>query len=148
LTPPSRRDRAALYAKLYSVADVSYGANQRVADFLRARIPPADPIFIWGFEPIIYELSERRPASRYIYDVPQRVEWAREGARRTLLADLDAHPPRAIVVEHRDVFPQVTGDSIDSADTLKEFPELMSRISEHYRLDTSIEDFDIYLAER
>ena len=137
--------REELDAKLYSVADVSYGANRRVAEFLRRELAPTDFAFIWGFEPIIYDMSERRPASRYIYNVPQRVAWAKEHTRELLMADLDARPPKAIVVEHRDVFPVVTGDAFDSADTLKRFPALAARINDNYALATTIEDFDVYM---
>jgi hypothetical protein len=48
-------------------------------------------------------------------------------------------------VEHRDVFPVVTGDTLDSADTLKTFPALAARINDRYALSTTIEDFDVYL---
>jgi hypothetical protein len=137
--------RAELDATLYSVADVSYGANRKVADFLRHALRPDELAFIWGFEPIIYDMADRRPASRYIYNVPQRVAWAKESTRATLMADLDARPPKAIVVEHRDVFPVVTGDALDSADTLKKFPALAERINERYALVTTIEDFDVYI---
>ncbi|HKQ70538.1 MAG TPA: glycosyltransferase family 39 protein [Polyangiaceae bacterium] len=139
--------RDELDAKLYSVADVSYGANRLVAEHLRARLGSSDLVFIWGFEPIIYDLSERRPASRYIYDVPQRVSWFKDEARADLMSELDLHPPKAIVVEHRDVFPVVTGDVIDSADTLQKFPALSARLRERYELETTIEDFDVYLAK-
>jgi len=141
----SEMTREELDASLYSVADVSYGANRRVAEFLRRELAPTDFAFIWGFEPIIYDMSERRPASRYIYNVPQRVAWAKEATRAILIAELDARPPRAIVVEHRDVFPVVTGDAFDSADTLKRFPALAARINDDYALTTTIEDFDLYL---
>jgi hypothetical protein len=137
--------REELDATLYSVADVSYGANRRVAEFLRRELAPDDLAFIWGFEPIIYDMAQRRPASRYIYNVPQRVAWAKEQTRLRLMHDLDARPPKAIVVEHRDVFPVVTGDALDSADTLKRFPALAARIDDRYTLATTIEDFDVYL---
>ncbi len=144
LSDVSREDHD---AALYSVADVSYGANRRVAEYLRGELTPGDFLYIWGFEPVIYEMSGLRPASRYIYNVPQRVAWAKEATRARLIADLDARPPKAIVVEHRDVFPAVTGDAIDSADTLKKFPALAERIRDHYALATTIEDFDVYLLE-
>ncbi|MET0592684.1 MAG: hypothetical protein ABW133_08295 [Polyangiaceae bacterium] len=137
--------RAELDAQLYSVADVSYGANRRVADFLKNELTPDEFAFVWGFEPIIYDMAERRPATRYIYNVPQRVAWAKDATREQLMADLDLRPPKAIVVEHRDVFPVVTGDALDSADTLKKFPALDARINDRYSLATKIEDFDIYL---
>jgi hypothetical protein len=94
---------------------------------------------------MIYDMAERRSATRFIYNVPQRVAWYRDRARAELMADLDRRPPKAIVVEHRDVFPAVTGDAIDSADTLRKFPALDARIREAYDLVTTIEDFDVYL---
>jgi hypothetical protein len=141
----SSMTRDELDGRLYSVADVSYDADRRVAEFLRRELSPDELAFVWGFEPMIYDMSERRPATRYIYNVPQRVAWFKDGARTALLADLDLHPPKAIVVEHRDVFPAVTGDAIDSADTLKRFPALDGRIRDEYDLVTTIEDFDVYL---
>jgi hypothetical protein len=138
-------DRRALDAKLYSVADVNIDANRKVADLLRARVPSDQPVFIWGFEPHIYDMADRRPASRYVYDVPQRVEWAKDASRRTLMEDLARTKPAAIVVEHRDVFPAVTGDAIDSADVLPGFPALRDLIANEYRFETKIEDFDVYL---
>jgi hypothetical protein len=140
----SPRDQAG-HDRLASVADVNAGANREVAAFLRARVPADRKVFVWGFEPVIYDLADRSPATRYLYDVPQRVAWAKEKERATLMRDLDAGRPAAIVVERRDVFPMVTGDAIDSADTLKEFPALRDRLAERYDRATTIEDFDVYL---
>jgi hypothetical protein len=131
--------------KLYSAADVSYGADRKVADYLRQHLAPEQSVYIWGFEPMIYDMSDRRPASRYIYDVPQRVAWSRDAARGELMTDLIAHPPGAVVIEHRDVFPAVTGDAIDSADSLRSFSAFSAWLRDRYDLAVAIEDFDIYL---
>lgn len=138
------RDQDAI-DRLASVADVNAKANREVAALLRARVPADRKVFVWGFEPVIYDLADRDPATRYLYDVPQRVSWAKHKERDTLMRDLDAGRPAAIVVEHRDVFPMVTGDAIDSADTLKEFPALRDRLAQRYELASTIEDFDVYL---
>jgi hypothetical protein len=119
-----------------------------VASFLHDRVPEGRPVLVWGFEPVIYDLAERRPATRYLYDVPQRVAWAKAREREILMGDLGASPPAAIVVEHRDVFPVVTGDAIDSADTLRDFPALAELIASRYALTATIEDFDVYLEQR
>ena len=139
-------DKASLDAQLYSVADVSNEENRRVASLLRAMLKPSDRVFIWGFEPHIHALSERRPASRYIYNVPQRVAWARDEARATLMRELRATPPAAIVVERGDVFPMVTGDHLDSARALDEFSELAAFVEGDYELAAQIGDFDVYFA--
>ena len=100
---------------------------------------------MWGFEPILYDLSGRAPSSKYIYNVAQRVAWAKGPAREELMRELKERPPAAIIVEHNDVFPMVTGDPIDSADTLKGFDALRSLIEDRYTLEAKIEDFDVYL---
>jgi hypothetical protein len=141
----SPRDARAVDA-LASVADVDAAENRAVAEALRARVPAGEPVFVWGFEPVIYDLADRDPATRYLYDVPQRVAWAKAKERATLMLDLGARRPRAIVVERRDVFPMVTGDAIDSADTLPGFPELEGLLAGGYRREESIGDFDLYLA--
>ena len=140
----SPRDQAAL-DRLASVADVNAAANREVGEFLKAHVPADRTVFVWGFEPVIYDLAERAPASRYLYDVPQRVAWAQDRERDILMGDLFVGRPAAIVVEHRDVFPVVTGDAIDSADRLRDFPGLSWLIATKYALATTIEDFDVYL---
>jgi len=139
--------RTSLLDSLGSVADVNAHANRSVAMWLADHLPAGTPVYVWGFEPVIYALSGHPSASRYIYNVPQRVPWSRETSRPILLQELTAHPPSAIVVEHRDVFPVVTGDRLDSAAALAAFPELTNFLSTRYRLATSIEDFDVYVTE-
>lgn len=140
----SPRDQAAI-DQMASVADVNAVANRAAADFVRARTPEGKPILVWGFEPVIYDLADRPFSSRYIYNVAQRVAWAKAPAREVLMRDLAARPPAAIIVERHDVFPMVTGDAIDSADTLHDFHALRDLILDRYQLAASIEDLDIYL---
>lgn len=131
--------------RLASVADVNAAANRAVAVFLRDHVPPDRTVFVWGFEPVIYDLADRTPSTRYLYDVPQRVAWAKEAERATLMKDLQASHPAAVVVERRDVFPMVTGDAIDSNDTLQEFDALRTLLQDRYWMAEKIEDFDVYL---
>jgi hypothetical protein len=139
---PSREQ---LDAKLYHVSDYDLGLDRRAARDVARLAEPGDSVFVWGFEPAIYWLSARRPSSRFIYDVPQRVRWQRDVARRDLLADLRRDPPRVIVVQHGDVFDFVTGDKLDSAESLFDFPELETMIADDFRLVESVEDLDLYV---
>jgi hypothetical protein len=131
--------------RLASVADVNAAANRAVAAYLHYHVPPDRTVFVWGFEPVIYDLADRTPSTRYLYDVPQRVAWAKVAERATLMRDLEASHPAAVVVEKRDVFPMVTGDAIDSNDTLQDFDALRGMLRERYWVAETIEDFDIYL---
>src|SRR6185436_17255185 len=90
-------------------------------------------------------LAERPPASRFIYDVPQRVSWERDRARSDLMRDLREHPPAAIVVQKNDVFGSVTGNNLESRDELPNFPALKALVDEHYAVVATVEDFEIYL---
>ncbi|MBL8739814.1 MAG: glycosyltransferase family 39 protein, partial [Myxococcales bacterium] len=116
--PPAERDLA--WDSLASVADVNAHENRAVARYLAANTQPGDAVFVWGFECIIYDLAERPLSSRYIYNVPQRAVWSREPMQAALMTELRAKPPRAIVVEHHDVFRMVTGSDADSARSLYE----------------------------
>lgn len=137
--------RDELDAKLYRVADYDLGLDRRAARDVARLSAPDDSIFVWGFEPALYWFSERRPASRFIYDVPQRVEWQRDVARRDLLSDLRRDPPRVIVVQHGDAFRYVTGDDDDSAESLSTFPELATMLKDDFRFVESVEDLDLYV---
>jgi hypothetical protein len=141
LREPELRDQTNDH--LYSVADVNAGANRLVAEWLRAHTSRDSQVYIWGFEPEIYDLAERRPASRYVYNVPQRVSWATE-TRQLLMRELEASKPEIIIVTHHDVFPAVTGSRLDSADSLRDFRELDDLVRDAYWRVNTIEDFDIY----
>ena len=132
---------------LASVADVNASANRAVASVAQPRTHrPGAPRPRVGLRARrIYDLAARAPATRYLYDVPQRVAWAKEASRAELMRELDRAPPSAIVVEHRDVFPAVTGDSADSAEALAGFDALRELLAARYTLVDTIEDFDLYL---
>jgi len=58
---------------------------------------PGDRIYVWGWIPWIYALSNRTPAGRFVaLDSAYYVE---PSAQRTLLNDLEAHPPAALIVD-------------------------------------------------
>lgn len=137
--------RARTRARLYSVADVHYGANLRVAAWLREHTDASDRVFVWGFEPHIYHAADRRPASKFIYNVAQRVEWENQWSRDALIQELQASPPKVIVVERGDVFPVVTGNHEDSAAALRSFGRLQRMIADKYVLRETIQDFSIYV---
>ncbi|MBK9258264.1 MAG: glycosyltransferase family 39 protein [Polyangiaceae bacterium] len=131
--------------ELASIADVSAVRNRAVADLLREKVPDDRSVYVWGFEPQIYDMSGRKAASRYIYNVAQRVEWAKHEHRAVLMDELQKNPPAAIVVERHDVFPMVTGNALGSADSLKDFDALKTLIDEKYTHLTTIHDMDVFI---
>lgn len=136
--------RELLDKELYRVADYNLDASRQVALEVQRRTPPGSKVFIWGFEPGVYWMADRAASTRYIYDVPQRVSWGRERARKELIAELSANPPALFVTQRGDRFSWVTGDEYDSAEALLHFPELQRIVDADFRLVTTIEDFDVY----
>jgi hypothetical protein len=145
---PPYDSREAMDRELSYVADYNLSADRAVALEVRSHTGSNDSVFVWGFEPAVYWLSERQPSSRFIYNVPQRSPWQAKYARRELMRDLTRDTPATIVVQTRDVFPSVTGNALDSRDSLPSFPELDEFISSKYVFRKRLEDFDIYALAR
>ena len=124
--------------------DFSLSADLQVAAFLKQHTASGAPVFIWGFEPIIYFLADRPPASRFVSQQPLVTPWSPPGWRDELLSDLMRTRPQHLLVVHNDVMPWVTSRPYESADELTYFPGLAGLLRRHYRPDVSIEDFDIW----
>lgn len=137
-------DRQTLDRELARVADYDLAADRQVARRVAELSRPGDPVFVWGFEPVIYWLAEREPPTRFIYNVPQRLSLSRDWSQAELFEALEQRPPAVIVVEHGDVFPAVTGDWLDSAQALAEFPDLYRLLLAEYERVDRIQDFDVY----
>jgi hypothetical protein len=138
------KDRVTLDRAFHKSADFDLGADIDVAHRLNELTAPHERIFVWGFEPAIYWLAKRTPASRYVYNAAQRASWGSEAARSALMSDLERNTPSFIVVQHNDVFRFVTGNSLDSHLALSEFPALVQLMEHNYTLLERIEDFDLY----
>ncbi len=133
-----------LESQLHSTGDVNYEVNRRAATWLAKHTPPDSALYVWGFEPTLYTMARRRPASRYVYNVPQRLAWRhRARARRQLLEDLKSDPPEAIVVVAHDVREGVTGNLRDSRAELDRFPELSHLLERDYAPAWRLEDLTI-----
>ncbi len=82
-----------------------------IAQLIRAHSAPSDRIFVWGYYPELYALSERLPSTRFIYTnfVTGLVPWTNldplvdtsyaiiPGAPQQLLADFRRNPPELII---------------------------------------------------
>jgi 4-amino-4-deoxy-L-arabinose transferase-like glycosyltransferase len=69
-----------------------------LADYLRDKTEAGERIFIWGNEPMVYALSRRIPAGRFIVDF--HIE-SFEGAKEETMSTLESDPPRYVVVTRR-----------------------------------------------
>ncbi len=141
---PDWDTRGKLDAALHRAADYDLAADRLVSDWILGNTAAHDSILVWGFEPAVYWLTGRRPATRFIYDVPQRSQWQTESSQRMFMDEVTRNQPVVIVVQHNDVFPGVTGFMTDSAADLSRFAELERYLDEQYKFVIAIEDFDLY----
>ena len=124
--------------------DYSLSADLQVARFLDEHLATGGCTFIWGFEPAVYFLANRPPATRFISMQPLVTPWSPPEWRRELIADLDSRKPPYILALHNDAMPWVTLRPGDSAQNLADFPELTQLLATDYRPYARIEDFDIW----
>ena len=123
-------------------------ANHAVGEWIENNTAPEDRIYVWGFEAVIYDIANRLPASRYIYNVPQRAEWSMARARAELMVELKKNEPAVIVVARNDVFFKSTQNNLDSAAVLTGFTELRAFMLEKYVRVSASEDYLIYQRRR
>jgi hypothetical protein len=79
---------------------------------LRANTTPQDSLFVWGMQPQIYQLAQRRMATRFAHTSPQvgllqyenyvpldqdRSAWVWPGSFEQMMEDLRADPPVYVV---------------------------------------------------
>jgi hypothetical protein len=124
--------------------DYSYLADLDAARYVRAATRPGEGVFIWGFEPLVYVLAERRPPTRFHFAVPLVSPGTPDSWRRELLRDLTARPPRLFLVLRNDAIPWASGRADDSEAQLRQFTELHRFLQRHYRFERRIEDFAVY----
>lgn len=124
--------------------DYSFAAASWAADYVRAYTRASDTVLVWGFEPSVYLLSERRPPTRFFFNVPVTAPFAPEHWRREYLDAVRAHPPELVLVLREDRIPWANGRTDDSTDQLHAWVELKEWLDTHYRLETAIEHFAVY----
>ncbi len=128
--------------------DFSPLADRLAADYRRSHTATGERVFIWGFEPLVYVLADRRPATRFLFSVPQVFPGAPAAWRAELLRDLRRRPPTYFIVMRNDAVPWASGSPRDSAEELERFPELKQAVTESYIIETALEDFTFYRRRR
>jgi hypothetical protein len=128
----------------YTIADFSLSAGMDTAAFISGNTNPNDEIYIWGFEPLVYVLSDRKCTSRFIYNVPLFWPWAVDEYKTEFMTAMHKKKPKYFLVLRNDELPWVTGVYDDSEKALKKYSELNLFVEQHYVYDREIEDFVIY----
>lgn len=118
-----------------------------VGKYIQATTKPEDRVFVWGFSPMIYGYSHRRPAGRYVFStyVTGFVPWfwdslekeasrAVPGSMDALLADLDREAPPVVV----------DAGSVMLARPMRTYEPTNAWLHKNYCFEVRIGGFDIY----
>jgi hypothetical protein len=132
--------------EMYAVRkDFDLANAEKVAKWVKQRVEPDETFLLWGCDSIIYWLSERRPATRFIHNIPQRSPWQEVQARRQFMEDIERNRPSVIVVQRGDVVASVVGEHIDSAGALRSFSEFSNYLRTGFKRERTIGNFDVYV---
>jgi hypothetical protein len=128
----------------FSKPDFSTADNLALIDYLTRETLACDRVYIWGFEPGVYFMSQRRPVSRFVYNFPMFAAYYRQSYRDEFMTALRADPPAVFVVQHDDRLPRIAGHNNDSAEVLAMFVQLKTFVENRYRARAKVKRFDVY----
>ncbi|HEV2176552.1 MAG TPA: glycosyltransferase family 39 protein [Terriglobia bacterium] len=120
------------------------GDQLKTIQYLRARSSPCDSLFVWGAHALIYYETGMRPPTRFVSNLGLVALWSPPSWRAELVRDLEASPPRFIVVARQDALPSITYVGLDSEQYLDVFPPLKDFIARHYRQAADFNSFVVY----
>lgn len=123
--------------------DYDFHANVRVAAWLRERCTPEERVEVFGFEPGILFLAQRRAPTRFGFRHPltARPELPLvQRYRREYMAAMRAAPPRYVVLVTDDRNNLFRRTSRDEARDLG----LLALLTERYALETRIGSFELH----
>ncbi len=137
-------DRLAYYSRFQGGEDFNAGESLAMANLLRERVVPGDSLYIWGFRPEVYYLSDLNPATRFIFHFPLVGAWYPPQWREENAAILWAALPPYTLVLQADYMPWVTGRDEDSHTLLQEYNALKDWLIFNYEREAQIGNFIIW----
>lgn len=138
-----QEDQTAYFSR-FVAGEVAADESLRVAEFLRERVVPGDSLFIWGFRPEVYYMSQLNPAVRFIFQFPLVADWYPPAWREETVEILWAAVPPYVLVLQVDYMPWVTGSDDDSNTLLQAYPEMNDWLIYNYERETQIGNFFIW----
>jgi len=128
----------------FQANDLKPEQSLEVANFLRERVLPGNSLFIWGFRPEVYFMTELWPATRYQAQFPLVAPWYPQEWKQNNVDILWAAMPPYVLILEDDFMPWVTDFDADSHTLLQDYTELNNWLIANYEFETQIGDFIIW----
>jgi len=132
------------YSQFDIGSDFSRMESLRAATYLHEHTTPNDTILIWGAEPLLNFLAQRRSPTKYIFSY-MLVEGSQgadlEARRQEFLDELRKGEPAYIVLVERDFTPL---SPMGSQAQLDQLPGLRTMLEREYTLEVQIGDYAIH----
>lgn len=123
----------------------SYLADRQVSAYVRDRTNSDDQIYVFGYDPLIYLLSNRQSASRFIYALPLMSDWAPSGWQEEFVNSIRIAAPRYIAVQsYEGAATWITGQSEDTAAWAWKIDAFAALLTDQYEHEIDIEHFSLY----
>ncbi len=122
----------------------SIQATYELSDYIKSHTNENDKILIFSFSSLPYYLSEREAPTRFFFNVPVIVRWARKDWREGFINDLKETPPEYFIFIEGDAIPWASGIDKDSFLIMEDWSELSKFFSDNYTYETKIEFFTLY----
>lgn len=118
--------------------------EMEVAEYLNSHTGKEEQIFIWGFEPTIYFLSQRANATRFAYNFLLYGPNAQPAFKEEFMDEIEIQKPSYVVIVSNDNMFHVTGTEDDSWAAYHSFEPFHNFVIQNYYLETTIGNFAIY----
>ena len=120
------------------------GKTLKAVEIVKNETGIEDGIYVWGFDPLIYYLSDRKCISRFIYNFP--LLWKGENAefRKEFMSELEKNNPKLIIVASNDPLYFISGYNEDSKQLVKRFPEFDTFLNSKYTYKRNADDYEFY----
>jgi hypothetical protein len=105
---------ARAYARHFQAGDIKADESLRIAQWLQARYPAGETIYIWGFRPEVIFMAGLKPATRFQMHFPLVGHSYPDGWKQENVDTLWQVLPPVVIVMRADYMPWVTGLNDDS----------------------------------
>ncbi len=120
------------------------GKTLKAVEIVKNETGIEDGIYVWGFDPLVYYLADRKCISRFIYNFPLLWKGENSAFRKEFMSELEKNNPKLIIVASNDPLYFISGYNEDSKQLVKRFPEFDTFLNSKYTYKRNADDYEFY----